>query len=113
MKTNQLTRGGKTRLMYIECKSGLIDGVSARIGWVTFSKSGRSVYYRGRSLGRMKGGGISGNYIDADTGEEFWISGVKQKGSNVHPAEQGITVAVDEDASEALEQLRRGAASAS
>jgi hypothetical protein len=35
----------KTRIMYIEQKDDGING-PARIGRVTFSKSGRSLYYR-------------------------------------------------------------------
>jgi hypothetical protein len=97
--------------MYVESKSGHIDGAPARIGWVTFSKSGRSVYYRGLSLLRAKGGGLSGNFIDAESGEEYWVSGVKQSGSNTHPAEARIKVVIDDDAMEAL-QLLRGKAGA-
>ncbi len=33
---NQLNRGLQKRLMYVENKDGDIDGVAARIGWVTF-----------------------------------------------------------------------------
>jgi hypothetical protein len=84
MKKNQLTRGEKRRVMYVENKDGDIDGVPGRIGWVTFSQSGRSVYYRGRMLKRAKGGGISGNFYDEATGQEYWISGVKKAGSNQH-----------------------------
>jgi hypothetical protein len=70
----------KSRIMYIEAKP---DGVSgaARIGRVTFSKSGRSIYYRGRSYEAIKGG-VSGNYWDSDTHEEVWISGRKKKGGD-------------------------------
>lgn len=32
MKTNQLNRGLRRRVMYVENKSGVIDGVAARIG---------------------------------------------------------------------------------
>ena len=106
MKANQLTRGSKTRLMYVESKSGLIDGASARIGWVTFSKSGRSVYYRGLSLVRANSGGLSGNFIDAESGDVYWVSGVKQSGSNTHPSERRIRVVVDEEAMEAFNLLR-------
>jgi hypothetical protein len=105
MKTNQLTRGAERRLMYVENKNGYIDGVSARIGWVTFSKSGLSVYYRGRTLLRAKGGGLSGNFFDEETGHEYWVSGVKVRGSNTHSAES-TSVEVDEDAREAYVQLR-------
>ena len=44
MKT-QLTKGLQRRLMYIENKDGTILGSDARIGWVTFSKTGRTVNY--------------------------------------------------------------------
>ena len=40
----------KRRLMYIENKDGEIDGANGRIGWVSFSKTGKTVYYRGREL---------------------------------------------------------------
>ena len=96
---NQLNRGQSRRLMYIEAKDGLIEGAHARIGWVTFSRSGRSIYYRGREL--AKGQGIGSNFLDVATGEAFWVSGVKRRGSNVHPAESGRTVEVDADAEEA------------
>jgi hypothetical protein len=90
--------------MYVENKSGDIDGVAARIGWVTFSKSGRSVYYRGRELARIKGG-VGGNHMDVATGDVYWVSGVKTRGSNTHWAE-AIEFRVDEDARGAYEDLR-------
>lgn len=81
---NQLTRGQEKRLMFIENKKGEIDGYRARIGWVTFSKTGKTVYYRNKKLSRIKGGGIRGNYFCEETGQEYWISGVKTNGSNLH-----------------------------
>lgn len=68
--------------MYVENKDGDIDGVSARIGYVRFSKSGRSVFYRGRELARANA--VRGNHIDVATGDEYWVSGVKQVGDNRH-----------------------------
>jgi len=44
MKNNQLTKGEKRRVMYVENKDGDIDGAKARIGWVEFSKTGLTVY---------------------------------------------------------------------
>jgi len=108
MKTSQLTRGEKRRLMYVEGKEQLIDGARARIGWVTFSKSGRSVYYRGITLSRLKGGGTSGNFFHAETRTEFWVSGVKQRGSNAHPAEGRVDVLIDDDARDAYREMREG-----
>jgi len=82
--------------MYVEPKEGLIDGAEARIGWVTFSKSGKSIYYRGKSL--MRANGISGNYLDNESGQEYWVSGIKRRGSNVHLSERRLKVVVDDDA---------------
>lgn len=109
---SQLTKDAKTRLMYLENKDGDIDGHVARIGWVTFSRSGRSVYYRGRTLTRMKGGGVMGNYACNETGDEFWVSGVKKRGSNVHWASP-VDIHVDDDAVEAYHELRMGSESGS
>lgn len=67
MKTNQRNRGLEQRLMYLEAKDGLILGEKARIGWVRFSRSGRSIYYKDLSLVQAKGGGIRGNFLDIDT----------------------------------------------
>lgn len=107
MKVNQLTRGDKRRVMYVENKDGDIDGAAARIGWVTFSKTGLSVHYRGRTLQRARGRGVRGNYVDGLTGEEYWISGVKVRGSNTHRAES-VRVEIDPDAVEEYHRLRGG-----
>ena len=71
----------KTRIMYIEDKSGGLDG-PARIGRVTFSKSGRSISYRGRTFQSLSGRGFKANYFDVETGEHFWISGPKRDGND-------------------------------
>ena len=105
MKVNQLTRGENRRLMYVENKDGDIDGTAARIGWVTFSRTGLSVHYRGRTFKRAKGGGTRGNYYDEATGEEYWISGVKVRGTNAHWAES-VRIEVDADAEEDYRRLR-------
>ena len=83
--------------MYVENKNGVIDEHSAHIGWVTFSKTGNTVYYRNLVLNKIKGGGVRGNFEDAATGDEFWISGVKKDGSNTHWAES-VQVHIDTDA---------------
>nr|WP_321441741.1 hypothetical protein [uncultured Hyphomonas sp.] len=102
-RKSQLTRGLSRRVMYVENKDGDIDGVPARIGWVSFSKTGKSVYYRGRTL--SKANGVSGNFLDIDTGDEYWVSGIKKRGSNVHWAE-AVTVEIDEDAREEYRKLK-------
>ena len=101
----QLNRGQTRRLMYVENKEGTIDGARGRIGWVTFSRTGQTVYYRGLELAKLRKGGISGNFHDVATGEEYWVSGVKKRGSNAHWAES-VTVEIDADAMAAYEALR-------
>jgi hypothetical protein len=84
------------RLMYIEYKGDGIVG-PARIGWVTFSKSGQSIDYCGRRFGRIKGGGFKSNYREVESGDEYWISGCKKDGSD---ALYSTTIEIDEDARE-------------
>ena len=71
----------KSRIMYIERKG---DGISgpARIGRVMYSKSGKSLYYRGRMFQSLKGNGFKSNFFDAETGEHYWISGCKKDGTD-------------------------------
>lgn len=104
---SQLTKGKEKRVMYVENKNGDVYGYDARIGWVTFSKTGLSIYYKDLTLKRIKGGGISGNYYCEDTGDEYWISGIKKKGSNVHWA-SSASVHIDEDAKEEYESILNG-----
>jgi len=69
----------KSRIMYIEDKSDGLIG-PARIGRVTFSKTGGTLYYQGRSFQRVRG--FKHNYEDVNTGDPFWISGPKRNGED-------------------------------
>lgn len=69
----------KSRIMYIEDKTGGLIG-PARIGRVTFSKTGSTIYYQGRSFQRVRG--FKHNYEDGETGGPFWISGPKRNGED-------------------------------
>jgi hypothetical protein len=71
----------KPRIMYIENKSEGLSG-PARIGRVSFSKSGKSVYYRGRRFQTLAGSGFNANYFDSESGEEYWMSGCKKAGGD-------------------------------
>lgn len=86
----------KTRIMYIEDKSEGLTG-PARIGRVTFSKTGKSIYYKGRLFHSLKGSGFKANYFDAETGAEFWISGCKKNGNDQL---YGGTTEIDDDVRE-------------
>jgi len=80
--------------MYVEQKTSdgdsLNDRGRATITDVKFSKSGRSIYYEGRRLAQAQG--VFGNYYDVNTGDEFWVTGIKagkqsrnKKGGTSHP----------------------------
>lgn len=85
------------RRAYIESKASGLTG-PARIGRVTFSKTGRTLYYRGQTFRSLKGSGFKANY-DVGTGEEYWISGPKRYGSDRLYGER-IAVGIDDDARE-------------
>jgi hypothetical protein len=83
----------KSRIMYIERKVGLSG--EARIGRVTFSKSGRSIRYAGRLFIRTSG--FKSNYLDSKTREPYWISGCKKDGGDrLYPG----TIEIDDDVRE-------------
>lgn len=84
----------KTELKYIELKSGYGDDGPAWIGRVMLSRSGRMVYFNDH--GFLRDNGISGNYYDVETGEEYWISSVKKNGHDRHWAGRGkVCIASD------------------
>ena len=59
---------------------------------MTSSKTGRTLYFNGRGLMKLKGqrrGDSGGNYVDMETGESFWVSGVKKNGEDRHWAGSG------------------------
>lgn len=71
----------KSRIMYIECKGDSLTG-PARIGRVTFSKTGKTIYYRGRTFQTLAGRGFKSNYVDVESGEHYWISGPRKDGAD-------------------------------
>jgi hypothetical protein len=103
----------KPRIMYIENKGveivkrysytdQLIEGGltgPGRIGRITFSKTGATLYYQGRSLQSLKGGGFKSNYFAIETGEHFWISGPKKNGEDALYA-TNVPTEIDEDVRE-------------
>ncbi|HJX85445.1 MAG TPA: hypothetical protein VJ723_13990 [Candidatus Angelobacter sp.] len=94
-------------LRYIELKSGHSDNGPAWIAYVTQSKTGRTFYFNGRGLMKLKGqrrGDSGGNYIDMETGESFWVSGVKMNCKDRHWAGSGKVLI---EAAAVAEYLRR------
>lgn len=96
-------------LKYIELKSGHSDNGPAWIGYVTPSKTRRTLYFNGRGLMKLKGqrrGESGGNYVDMETGESFWISGVKKNGRDRHWAGSGKVLVEPAAVSAYLEAIR-------
>lgn len=88
--------GHKTRIMYIEYKgNGIVD--NARIGRITFSKTGQSLYYESKTFSSLNGRGFKANYYDVETREEYWISGCHKDGRD---ALYSTTAEIDEDVRE-------------
>lgn len=76
----------KTRIMYVEQKTDgikpLNDKGPSEVVEITFSRSYKTIYYKDKTFKRIHGGGIYGNYLCLNDNNEYWISGVKKKGSN-------------------------------
>lgn len=86
----------KSRIMYIEYKGDDLTG-PARIGRVTFSHSGRTLYYRGRAF--QKYTGYKANHFDLETLEDYWISGPRKDGQDqLYPT--NTPVEIDDDVRE-------------
>ncbi len=100
--------GKKSRIMYIECKGEWRDSQlagPARIGRVTFSKSGKSLHYQGKTFASLKGAGSKANYMDEETLEVYWISGCRKDGTD---ALYNTDVEIDEDVREKYWEEIRG-----
>jgi hypothetical protein len=101
------------RVMYIEYKGGgFVDrygyGVesmgsglhgSARIGRVTFSRTGATLHYKQKSFQSLDGAGFKANYFDIETGEQYWISGPRKDGTD-RLYKSDLPVVIDEDVRE-------------
>ena len=77
-------------LRYIELKTGWSDNGPAWIGFVKESRSGKMVYFNDHAFQRHSG--EYSNYIDVETQEEYWISGVKKNGEDREKIDSQINV---------------------
>lgn len=94
-KPSEAPRGRQSRIMYIERKAGALNG-PARIGRVTFNRTGRTIYYRELVFRRIIGGGFKSNYVEEWSGEDYWISGCKRRGGD-RLYVSNVPVEIDED----------------
>lgn len=76
-------------IKYIELKSGYNDNGPAWIGLVSFSKSGKTIYFNNKAFKSIGGNGIAGNYMDIETRDEYWISNPKKDMTDRHPFGSG------------------------
>ena len=74
----------KSEIKYIELKSGFSHDGPAWIGLVSFSKSGQTIYFNGKAFKSLSGNGIIANYYEIESGDEYWISGVKKNQNDRH-----------------------------
>jgi hypothetical protein len=84
--------------MYVEQKAGNLTG-PARIGRVTYSKTGATIYYKGKEFISLKGSGFKANYLETKSGDHYWISGPRKDGQDALYA-TNIPTEVDADVSE-------------
>lgn len=78
----------RSEIVYVETKTGVNHDEKAWIGKCFFSKTGQTIYFNGNIY--KKGKGISSNYFDIETGNSYWISGVKKNGNDRHKLGKGI-----------------------
>lgn len=83
--------------MYIEKKIGLTG--EAWIGRVEYSKTGKSIYYKGKTFLTLAGRGFKSNYIEVKTGVEYWISGCRKDGKDRLYGER-LPINIDDDVRE-------------
>ena len=69
------------KLMYVELKTGYNDDGPAWIGKAFFSKTGKSIYFNNLFL---KGGTGGGTKYEINSGDAYWVSGVKKNEQDRH-----------------------------
>lgn len=90
----------KSELKYIELKSGYSDDGPAWIGYVEYSKTGKTVYFDDKAFGGKVHGGCS----ELETGDIYWITGIKEDGNNRHIFGRGV-IQIQDTAVEEYELL--------
>jgi hypothetical protein len=68
-------------IKYVERKIDGLRGIG-RIAGVEHSKTGRTLYFDGKTLVRLSGFALKANYFDEVTLEEYWVSSPRQDGND-------------------------------
>ncbi|WP_435205905.1 1-deoxy-D-xylulose-5-phosphate synthase [Tateyamaria sp. 1078] len=99
-------RLSRSKIMYIESKADGLEG-PAVIGRVYFSKSGKTLYYKGLKFQSLKGAGFKANYFETETGGHYWISGPrKDQNDRLYGGNSGVQI--DDDVREEYATLISG-----
>jgi len=88
----------RARIMYIEYKGDGLGG-PARIGRVTHSRTGSTLYYSDKTFQSLKGSGFKANYFDVETHEHYWVSGPRKDGQDALYASH-LATEIDENVRE-------------
>ena len=67
-------------IVYLEMKPYLAG--PARICRVQYSKTRKTIYYKGLTLQSLKGGGYKANFFNVDTDMWYWVSKCKKNGND-------------------------------
>ena len=86
------------RIMYVEPRTSELAG-TARIGRVTYSRTGGTLYYLGLSFQAIKGKAAKANYEEIISGDHYWIAAANPEGKD-RPHGGPAVVEIDEDARE-------------
>ena len=78
---SQGDRSMPVNIKYVEQKTDGLRGIGC-IACVECSKTGKTLYWNGRTLIPLGGFAFKANYYDEETFEEFWISNPRQDGSD-------------------------------
>ena len=87
----------RSRIM--ESKGEGLNG-PARIGRVTFNRTGLTLSYNGKSFRSLKGSGFKANFYEIETGEQYWISGPRRDGLDRLYGKSALVVEIDADVRE-------------
>jgi hypothetical protein len=94
------------RIMFVQLKTGHdTDMGPCWISRITFSKTWQTAYWHGKTLRRSRGL-FDANFVDADTHEEYWLSGPHRDRRNTRYS--NVRPDVDADVREEYERFLSG-----
>lgn len=68
----------KSQIMYLEVRGPDGSIASARIGRVSHSKTGKTIYYGGKAFQRVG----RAEYVELQSGDHYWISACRRDGND-------------------------------